>query len=581
VGRSIVGAVGLAVVIASTALVDPGSARSTAFRATTYEEVSATLAALEVLAGVGLVVAAVTLLSERSTATLGSLVVVTSAAWFAPVWVGWEGGTPLVRSVGLVVAPLLPALVLVVAAWIPPATAGVGRVALIVLVAVSTLATAGMSTALALVRDPIRDRYCWSDCTANAFLVHDDAVLARRLSVVVLGLGATCGVLAALVGTVRLARAVSVARRRSGPSLAAAAVAGLALAAYALARVYEPSEAPDRPLYEWLFVSRALALLGLAAALVWLFRRPRLVRGLVTRLAVDLERSAAGGGLGHVLAGALGDPRLRLGYPLGKRIIDSDGRPLAHPVRRVTPIVGDEGVVALVESDATSVDALERELGPAAHLALGNERLRAEALARLADVTASRARIVETADTARRRMERDLHDGAQQRMLALTYDLRVALTLAESSGDERAAVSLREALDQAIAASQELRDIAHGIFPAELATSGLEAALESLADLRPLRLAVELRPGRRYRPDVETAAYAVVAEAAEDGNELDVTLAELDGALHVTVEADVQWGDRLVRLEDRVGAAGGSVRASGRRLEAILPVPPPAETSSP
>lgn len=166
-------------------------------------------------------------------------------------------------------------------------------------------------------------------------------------------------------------------------------------------------------------------------------------------------------------------------------------------------------------------------------------------------------------------------------MLALTYDLRVALTLAESSGDERAAVSLREALDQAIAASQELRDIAHGIFPAELATSGLEAALESLADLRPLRLAVELRPGRRYRPDVETAAYAVVAEAAEDGNELDVTLAELDGALHVTVEADVQWGDRLVRLEDRVGAAGGSVRASGRRLEAILPVPPPAETSSP
>ena len=130
-------------------------------------------------------------------------------------------------------------------------------------------------------------------------------------------------------------------------------------------------------------------------------------------------------------------------------------------------------------------------------------------------MTRSRARIVETADAARRRMERDLHDGAQQRLLALTYDLRVALTVAEEAGDERVLVPLRAGLARVTAASEELREIAHGIFPAELASSGLEAALESLADVRPLRLAVDLPAGRRYRADVEMAAYAAVVDAVD------------------------------------------------------------------
>ena len=157
-------------------------------------------------------------------------------------------------------------------------------------------------------------------------------------------------------------------------------------------------------------------------------------------------------------------------------------------------------------------------------------------------------------------------------MLALTYDLRVALTIAESARHEPASTPLRAALDQAVSASQELRDIAHGIFPAELAASGLPAALESLADLRPLRLAIELPAGRRYRSEVETAAYAVVAEAAEEGGPLDVALprgrrnAPRDG------RGRRRLGRAARAARDRVGAAGGSVRASGRRLEALLPV---------
>ena len=381
-------------------------------------------------------------------------------------------------------------------------------------------------------------------------------MLARRVTWVVLGVGAAIGVTAALVAIVRLARASGVTRRGSGPALAAAALAGIALAAYAVALRVEPREAPDRPLYEWLFLARSLALLALAGGLAWLALRPLLVRGRVTRLAVDLERSGAEGGLSDVLARALGDPGLRLAYPIGpgERLVGADGRPLRlEPSRRVAPLVGEEGVVALVESDVT-VDVLERELGPAAQLALGNERLRAEALARLAEVTGSRARIVETADAARRRIERDLHDGAQQRLLALTYDLRVALTIAESSGHEPASTPLRAALDQAVSASQELRDIAHGIFPAELATSGLPAALESLADLRPLRLAIELPPGRRYRSDVETAAYAVVAEAAEEG-----------GPLHGCPPRGRRNAARHGRGRRRLGRAARAARGPRRR----------------
>jgi signal transduction histidine kinase len=574
--RAFTGVLGLVVGVLSAALAG-GEVTDSATLDTTYGGLSTSFALLEVVVGIGLLAAGLLLLAVRSTAVLGALAVVASIAWFAPVWIGWEGGPELVRSLGPVVAPLLPAVVLAVAALLPPKPSGRGRAALLALVVTTTAAAAGASLALALVREPIRDPYCWRDCAVNAFVAHDDVVLARRLTWLVLALGAAIGAAAALVAVVRLARASGVTRRWAGPALAATVPAGIALAAYAVALRVEPREAPDRFLYQWLFVGRSLALLALAGGLAWLALRPQLVRGRVSRLAVDLERSAAEGGLREVLARALGDPGLRLSYPVGpdQRLVGPDGRQLRlEPSRRVAPLVGDGGVVALVESDVT-VDALERELGPAAQLALGNERLRAEALVRLAEVTGSRARIVETADAARRRIERDLHDGAQQRLLALTYDLRVALTIAESSGNEPAATPLRAALDQAVSASQELRDVAHGIFPAELATSGLEAALESLADLRPLRLAVELPSGRRYRSDVETAAYAVVAEAAEEGAPLAVAVVEDGGSLHLSVEGDLDWSERLVRLEDRVGAAGGSVRASGRMLEALLPVAPP------
>jgi signal transduction histidine kinase len=566
--RATVAAAGTALAFASSVLV---ATIAEGAHETTYGSRSAWFAALEAVVGIGLLAAGVLLLWEGTTATLGVLTLVACAAWFAPVWRGWEGGAEVVRSLGLVVAFVLPAALVAVAAHVPPPPKRIWRLAALLPLALATAAAVG----LALVRDPIRDPYCWSDCTVNLLLAHDDVGAAHDLMRVVLALGAGSGVAAALVCALRLVRLSAAALRGSGPALAATGLAGFALAAYALALDIEPRETPGRPLYAALFVGRAAALLALAATLVWLVLRPRLVRGQVTRFALDLERSASVGGLEPVLAAALGDPGLRLRYRVGpgERVVDAEGRSVRpSPSARISPIVEDDGVVALVESSVASVQELERELGPAAHLALGNERLRAETLARLAEVTDSRARIVETADAARRRMERDLHDGAQQQMLALTYDLRVAVERAEVSGDRRTASLLRTALDGAVSASRELRDVAHGIFPGELAASGLVPALESQADLFPLRLTVELEPGRRYRPEVEATAYALVAETAEEGGELHVALAEADGMLRVTLERDHDWDARVVRLEDRVGAVRGDVRVAGRRVEALLPL---------
>jgi signal transduction histidine kinase len=233
-------------------------------------------------------------------------------------------------------------------------------------------------------------------------------------------------------------------------------------------------------------------------------------------------------------------------------------------------------LVALIGSSAASPSAaLEHALGPAARLALANERLRAEQLFRLCELTELRRRIVATGDAARRALERDLHDGAQQRLLTLAIDLRVALKRAEAGGRVEAAMLVRAAAERVAEATAELRGVAHGIFPSTLANVGLAAALESLADERRLVLSFELAVARRFPAEVEAAAYAIVAEVtAGAGDPVRVRVKEHAGELVVTVEG-ATWNVAAASAEDRVGAAGGTVRRTGRRLEAVLPVPPP------
>ena len=191
---------------------------------------------------------------------------------------------------------------------------------------------------------------------------------------------------------------------------------------------------------------------------------------------------------------------------------------------------------------AVAEDDLAREIGSAARLAVDNERLQAELLARLHDLQASRTRIVETGDGVRRLLERNLHDGAQQRLLALAYDLRVARSAAQAAGEDELAVALEGAQDEAQAALEELRELAHGIFPAILTEAGLGPALWGLVDQAPFPVELTEPGGERYSPAVETAAYVVADDAIADASRRDAT--------HALVRVERSGTNLVVEIED-------------------------------
>jgi signal transduction histidine kinase len=320
----------------------------------------------------------------------------------------------------------------------------------------------------------------------------------------------------------------------------------------------------------------------LALAVVWAAARSRLHHRAVARIVTDLRDVPTPGSVEAALARAVGDPELRIAYwlPALGRFVDASGAPLAEPPespgRSVTTLAREDRRVAVVSHLATLPD-LERELGSAVRLGLENERLQAEALAHLAELRVSRARIVETGDAERRRLERDLHDGAQQRLLALTYDIRLALTAAEEEGDTKAASLLRQALDRSHEALGELRELAHGIYPAILAEAGLGPALETLADAAPIPVAIGARATGRCSSAAEAAAYLAASEGIRDAVErgasfVDISVTVADGSLVITVEDD--GSERVsphIALADRFGAAGGELILEPQRVRGEVP----------
>ena len=165
------------------------------------------------------------------------------------------------------------------------------------------------------------------------------------------------------------------------------------------------------------------------------------------------------------------------------RYLDLQGRPREPPQatlsRAVTSIVRDGQPVALVGHDAILLDEheFEEQIGSAMRLAVDSERLQAEILAQVADLRSSRARVVEAGDSERQRLERNLHDGAQQRLLAVSYELRLALAGAQADGQQDLASHLASAVDEVNTMIAELREVARGIYPAVLAEAGIAAAL--------------------------------------------------------------------------------------------------------
>jgi signal transduction histidine kinase len=331
------------------------------------------------------------------------------------------------------------------------------------------------------------------------------------------------------------------------------------------------------------------------AFLVGLLRSRFSEADAISALLAQLGEGGGRGALRNALADALGDPTLELAYwvPDQDAYLDADGQAVRvdpAPAGKVSTIIEHEGerIAAIVHSPGL---AEERELvqtaGAAAGLTLRNERLAAELRAKVAELQASRSRIVQAGYEQRRRLERDLHDGAQQRLMALGIDLRMVRERIEHD-PQGAAELLDESLHELNEATAELRELARGIHPAVLTTRGLHAALKGLASRSPVPVELLQTPADRLPPSVESAVYFVVAEAltnaARYSRAQTVTVGVVRDNGHVDVEvsddgvggADADQGSGLRGLQDRVAALDGrleltSPQGLGTILRATIP----------
>jgi signal transduction histidine kinase len=320
----------------------------------------------------------------------------------------------------------------------------------------------------------------------------------------------------------------------------------------------------------------------------------RSARGAVGTAIVDLQPGAPPEMLRAALARALGDSTLQLAFLAadGTSYLDTAGQSVdpdqLGPGRALTELAG--GGAVLVHDRALGQEPnLVRLTAAAASMALEHARLQAEVQAQLEQVRASRARIVEAGDAERRRLERDLHDGAQQRLVTLSLALGMARD--QAAGADPALRSLLESAGkEAREALIELRELARGIHPAVLTEIGLPGALQALAERSTVAVTIASVPPGRFPAAVEATAYFVVSEALANvakhalTDAAVVTLRVLPGLLTVTVSDDGAGGARpdggtgLRGLADRVASVGGVLRVdsppgAGTRLEADIPCP--------
>ena len=560
---------------------------------TTYAGSSGWAAVVELAAGWGLVVAGLLFWHLRPGIATGPLAVAAGFAWFASDWVGWEGGPALVRSVGMLVAGLWLALLVHAVLAFPQ-----GRLQSLparLLVATVYVDAVVVDIGRALFRDPFTDVSCWSNCTVNSFLVDRSPSLARALGWIDLRFALALAAAFIALSMWRLAGSSAPARRVLAAVLGAGMTVTGVHAALAVALLRTPLEDPRDPTFALLFIGQSVAVATFAGALGWTLARSGRARRAIERLALELAELPQPGTLEAALARATGDPSLKIAYRLRQvdRYVDSRGRtvptPSPSPKHAVTPIVRDGRLLALLEHDpAVLAEAFQHEIGSAARLALDNERLRAETLAQLIELRESRERLVQAGDSARRQLERDLHDGAQQRLVALSFALRLALIELGSDPDLRVAQPLEDA-DRALAeALAAVREVANGLFPAALTSAGLAYAVEELAELSPIRIDIGALPDHRLPAAVEAAAYGVIREAVENAAvHAEAQAVSVNAYCHshaVVIEAsdtgvggaDPAKGIGLREVADRVGALGGRFRidsplGGGTRIHAEIP----------
>ncbi|CAN5484533.1 hypothetical protein BH24CHL9_BH24CHL9_06490 [soil metagenome] len=491
-----------------------------------------------------------------------------AAAWMARELEGSASVAREARSLGMLITPLFVPL----AVHLPIRALGADRAMPIGLMLALLYAAVGItSSGLALTYDPFFDVHCAPVCARgdNLLVLQQDARLASIFE--------TLGLAVSLVGSLGLMAWAFVRLLRPRPAqglpqrllIIAAGALGGAMAWWMGALLLPDADLPAAPALLLPAMVTAMAVAAVGAAVTGLIAGEMRRAEAIGRITDAITAGAGSPSLRVTLARTLDDDRLRVAYPLeGGGFIDERGLPMEAPRwvagRAVTGIERGEALIALVEHGADlDPDVLDREIGAAARLAVDNERLEATVRARLRELQASRTRIVEAGDAARGRLERDLHDGAQQRILAVSFELRLSAA-ASAQADARAhtKASIAAAIEEVDRALAELRDLAHGIHPVVLIEDGLSGALASLAEEASIPVAVSGDVDRCPGP-TELAAYLAVDEA--------IRRAEVAGAVGILLAAQVEdgWlrlditgisaddGGSWVRVEDRIGAAGG------------------------
>jgi signal transduction histidine kinase len=544
---------------------------------TTYGATSPIAMVAQFAAGLGLIAAGLLWAVDRSTERTGLLLALAGTAWFMPVWIGWQNGPAGIRTAAMLIQPVFLPLV----CHIVVSVCG-GRKRLRLAIALLYLLAAALTFALLLVTDPLTDPGCWNNCTINVLLVTSQPPLARMLAGTWTAVSVAAGLTLAAGTLWHLLAATRTARRLTWLVTVPASVLGVSLAAHGIALTATPPENPNDPLYAAIFQLEAWSVVALAAGAASGLLRARWARRALTNLATELGAAPKPGSLAPVLARATGDPTLEVAYwlPDSRRFVNGFGEevllPARHSRRAIAQIIRGGESIAAINHDPALVDpsGLVQAIGPAARVAIDNERLQAELLAQLAELQASQVRVVQTSDAERRRLERNLHDAAQQAVLALSYDIRIAVASAQGSGGHDLRQLLERAMTAVQSAVEELRQLAHGIYPSELSDFGLRPALASLADTASVRVAIGSVPSERLPPIVERTAYLAAADVIDQ--------AVSAGADELTIAAEAADGDLVVEIRgtdvrpttptsDRVRALGGQIVRTSRTLRVRIP----------
>jgi signal transduction histidine kinase len=332
------------------------------------------------------------------------------------------------------------------------------------------------------------------------------------------------------------------------------------------------------------------------APIVFLFAilDARLARSGVGDLIIELRSEPSAADLRLALSRALRDPSLALVYWLPEfgTYSDLDGQAVELPDAssgRVTTLTGRKGeqVAALIHDPALADEPeLMSAVTAAAGIALENGRLQAEQRAHLEELKGSRSRVIEAGQRERQRLERNLHDGAQQRLVALSLEL--SLLERQVTGDADAQGRLDQARQEIAVTLEELRSVARGLHPAVLSGHGLEVALQSIAAKATVSVRLNVCLESRLPEQIEVAAYYVVSESLANigkharAASANIDVRRTDGLLVVEVAddgvggADTERGSGLRGLADRVEALGGKLRVwsplgGGTRLRAEMP----------